>query len=190
MSEAVPGTPLRGRLPAFKAPRAPFPLGSRSPPLLAAGCRPRAGKRQDLGEKEINPSRKGGKAGRLESQVGVTKCCCSPPGSPFRNSESLKRVQERWRPLPRDRTHAVQGKAGWSLTSCVGRRRGGGRWAWVSVVSTTWAGSGGPAQEGGAGRWLESVLGSLLRVLLGHNTIFSISLPVQRTSGPPTTSHL
>ena len=35
-----------------------------------------------------------------------------PPGLPRQDSESLKRVQERWRPLPRDRTHAGSGE-GW-----------------------------------------------------------------------------
>ena len=43
---------------------------------------------------------------------------------------------------------------------------------------------------GTGGEMVESVLGSLLTVLLGYDTIFSISLPIPGTSGPPTTSHL
>ena len=72
-----------------------------------------------------------------------------PPGLRRQDSESLKPVQERWRPLPRDQTHGGSGEG-----------------------------------------WVESVLGSLLRVLLGYNSIFSEFLPITRTSGPPTTSHL
>ena len=44
MSEAVRATQRRGRLPAFKAPRAPFPLGSCSPPPLALVAVPLQGK--------------------------------------------------------------------------------------------------------------------------------------------------
>ena len=42
------------------------------------------------------------------------------------------------------------------------------------VESASWAGSPWAVQEEGAGRWVESGLGSLLRVLLGYNTFFHV----------------
>ena len=47
-------------------------------------------------------------------------------GPPLGNLEPLELVEDRWGPLPRDQTHGVQGKAGWSLTSCLGRARAAG----------------------------------------------------------------
>ena len=104
--------------------------------------------------------------GVTEAGVGKVATASKGPnprgsGEGWVESDQLHWPQERWREM--------------------GKGLGG-----VRHLGRKW----GPAQEGGAGGWLESVLGSLLRVLLGYNTIFSISLPVQRTSGPPTTSHL
>ena len=131
VSEAVRGTPRRGRLPALKL-RALLSRWAPAPrPHSRQVAVPLQGKDKIWVKKKSIPAGREGRQGDERARSASRNAAAAPPGFPVRNSESPKRVQERWRPLPRDRTHAVQGKAGWSLTSCVGRRRGGGRWARV-----------------------------------------------------------
>ena len=75
-------------------------------------------------------------------------------GPPLGNLEPLELVEDRWGPLPRDQTHGVQGKAGWSLTSCLGRARaaGGGE---GDGQRSRWSPTLGQG-VGAARRWLES----------------------------------